>query len=81
MSQKLNNENYDVSSDNEILNPVLDSGFFKELKIFLQMTNRDIKEEVKKIFQRLKEMPVFIGGDDSFQTYQCLGVMCGKRSK
>jgi len=49
LSQKLNNENYDVSSDNEILNPVLDSGFFKELKIFLQMTNRDIKEEVKKI--------------------------------
>jgi 5-bromo-4-chloroindolyl phosphate hydrolysis protein len=28
---------------------VLDSGFYKELKIFLKMTNRDIKEEIKKI--------------------------------
>jgi hypothetical protein len=49
LSQKLNTENYNVSNDSEILNPVLDSGFFKELKIFLQMTNRDIMEEVKKI--------------------------------
>ena len=49
LSQKIKKDNYDVSSDNEVLNPVLDSGFFKELKIFLQMTGRDIQDEVKKI--------------------------------
>ena len=49
LSQKLMDENYNVSSDNEVLNPVLDSGFYKELKIFFQMTGRDIQEEVKKI--------------------------------
>ncbi len=49
LSQKIKKDNYDVSSDNEVLNPVLDSGFYKELKIFLQMTGRDIQDEVKKI--------------------------------
>ena len=49
LSQKLMDENYNVSSDKEVLNPVLDSGFYKELKIFFQMTGRDIQEEVKKI--------------------------------
>ena len=50
ISQKLHStENYDIMVDNEILNPVLDSGFYKELKIFLKMTSRDIQEEIKKI--------------------------------
>ena len=50
ISQKLQStENYDIMADNEILNPVLDSGFYKELKIFLKMTGRNIQEEIKKI--------------------------------
>ncbi len=49
LSQKLKTTNYDVSSDSEVLNPVLDSGFYKELKMFLQMTGRNIEDEAKKI--------------------------------
>tara|TARA_Y100001937_G_scaffold125095_1_gene191154 strand:- start:906 stop:1478 length:573 start_codon:yes stop_codon:yes gene_type:complete len=49
LSQKLLSDGYDITADKEILNPVLDSGFYKELKIFLTMTGRNITDEFAKI--------------------------------
>lgn len=49
LSNKILDDTYNISGDSEVLNPVLDAGFYKELKLFLEFTGRDIIEESKKI--------------------------------
>ena len=49
LSENLQDDTYNISADKEVLNPILDAGFFKELKKFLELTGRDIIEESKKI--------------------------------
>lgn len=49
LADNLQDDTYNISADKDVLNPVLDAGFYKELKIFLELTGRDIIEESKKI--------------------------------
>ena len=46
---KLQDDAYNISGDQEVLNPVLDAGFYKELKMFFDLTGRDIIKESEKI--------------------------------
>jgi hypothetical protein len=49
LSNKLLDQTYNISGDSDVLNPVLDAGFYKELKLFLEFTKRNIVEEAAKI--------------------------------